>query len=63
MKLLEGQAALVTGASRGLGRQICLTFARHGAKVAFTYSNSDEAARSLAAVLEAFGTGWLSCKF
>lgn len=34
MPELEGKAAVVTGASRGLGRAIALTFAREGAKVA-----------------------------
>jgi 3-oxoacyl-[acyl-carrier protein] reductase len=38
-KLLEGKRALITGASRGLGRTICETFARAGARVAFTYSS------------------------
>ncbi len=45
--LLAEQVVLVTGGSRGLGRELCLTFSRHGAKVAFTYSKSEEQARSL----------------
>lgn len=52
---LRGKAALVTGGARGLGRAICLAFARHGAKVAFTYAKNEEAAASLSAELEALG--------
>lgn len=36
MKLLEGKTALITGAARGIGRAIALTFAREGAAIAFT---------------------------
>lgn len=47
MKLLEGKTAIVTGASRGIGRGIAEIFASHGANVAFTYSSSVEAAKIL----------------
>ncbi|MEO0472302.1 MAG: SDR family NAD(P)-dependent oxidoreductase, partial [Bacteroidota bacterium] len=40
MKLLEGQATLITGATRGIGRSIALSFAEQGANVAFTYRSS-----------------------
>ncbi|MDA9597298.1 3-oxoacyl-[acyl-carrier-protein] reductase [Flavobacteriaceae bacterium] len=46
-KLLENKTAIITGASRGIGRGIALTFAHHGCNVAFTYSNSIENALSL----------------
>lgn len=47
MKLLEGKVALITGASRGIGQGIARVFAKHGAKVAFTYSSSVEKAKML----------------
>ncbi len=47
MKLLEGKTAIITGASRGIGRGIALVFAEQGANVAFTYSTSKDAADEL----------------
>ena len=55
MKLLEGKVALVTGATRGIGRAIALRFAEQGANVAFTYLSSVSAAESLVAEIEALG--------
>ena len=55
MKLLENKTALITGASRGIGRGIATTFAQHGAHVAFTYSSSVEAAQELEKELQALG--------
>ena len=55
MKLLEGKVALVTGATRGIGRAIALRFAEQGANVAFTYLSSVAAAESLVAEIEALG--------
>lgn len=55
MKLLEGKTAIITGATRGIGRGIALTFANQGANVAFTYSSSEEAAISLENELTAMG--------
>jgi 3-oxoacyl-[acyl-carrier protein] reductase len=56
MKLLDGKVAIITGASRGIGKGIATLFAQQGANVAFTYASSDEKARALEAELSAFGT-------
>lgn len=55
MKLLEGKTAIITGATRGIGRGIALTFAKQGANVAFTYSSSEEAAIALEKELKTLG--------
>ena len=56
MKLLEGKTALVTGASKGIGRMIAQKFAEHGANVAFTYLSSVEKGEALEKELQAYGT-------
>ncbi|CAM3598314.1 3-oxoacyl-ACP reductase [Flavobacterium saliperosum S13] len=55
MKLLEGKTAIITGASRGIGRGIAEVFAKQGANVAFTYSSSAAAAQELENELTALG--------
>lgn len=55
MKLLENKTALITGATRGIGRGIAITFAKQGANVAFTFNSSVEAAQELEKELESFG--------
>jgi len=55
MKLVENKVALVTGASRGIGRSIALRLAQEGANVAFTYLSSVEKGEALAQELEQFG--------
>ncbi|HLF52887.1 3-oxoacyl-[acyl-carrier-protein] reductase [Flavobacterium sp.] len=55
MKLLEGKVAIITGASRGIGKGIAETFAKQGANVAFTYSSSAESAMVLETELNALG--------
>ncbi len=55
MKLLEGKTALITGASRGIGRAIALTYARNGANVAFTDIREDENMLSLVKEMEQLG--------
>mgnify|MGYP006192840565 FL=1 len=56
MKLLEGKTALITGASKGIGRKIAEKFAEHGANVAFTYLSSVEKGQALEEDLKSFGT-------
>ena len=53
--LLEGKVAIVTGASRGIGKAIAEQFIAQGAKVAFTYRSSAEAAAALEKELSAGG--------
>ena len=55
MKLLQNKTALVTGASKGIGRSIAIKFASHGANVAFTYLSSIELGQALEAELQALG--------
>ncbi len=55
MSLLSGKVALITGASRGIGRAIATRFAQEGATVAFTFLSSVEKGQALEAELAQFG--------
>ena len=55
MKALEGKVALVTGASKGIGRAIAQKFVEAGAQVAFTYLSSVEKGQQLEQELSAGG--------
>ena len=54
-RTLDGQIALVTGASRGIGRAVALALAEAGAEVVVNYSNSPDAADAV--VSEITGSG------
>lgn len=55
MGLLSGKTALITGASKGIGRAIAIQYAKEGANVAFTYLSSVEKGQALEDELTAFG--------
>lgn len=55
MKLLENKTAIITGATRGIGRGIALEFANQGCNIAFTYNSSVEAATALENELKELG--------
>jgi 3-oxoacyl-[acyl-carrier protein] reductase len=55
MKLLEGKVALITGASKGIGRKIAEKFVEQGAHVAFTYLSSVEKGEALENELQTGG--------
>src|SRR3954471_18986040 len=55
MGVLTGRTALVTGASRGIGRGIAERLGREGARVAVHYGRSEAAAKETVAAIEAAG--------
>jgi len=62
VKQFGGRVAVVTGATRGIGRALAVELARRGASVAFNYARSAEAAETLKAELEGMGVGALAAQ-
>ena len=54
-KSLEGQTAIVTGASRGIGKAIAIFLAKEGAEVIINYSSSLENANNVVSEIKSFG--------
>src|SRR5262245_12479855 len=52
---LEGKVALITGASRGLGRAMAIRFAQEGAAVAINYCKNEDAAQEVAKIIVSAG--------
>jgi len=61
-KLLQGQKALVTGASSGIGRAIAISLADAGADVVINYVSDEDKAQALAQELSAKGTRALAIR-
>lgn len=55
MKLMEGKVALITGATRGIGKGVAVKLAEHGANIAFTYMSSIDKAKAVEDELTALG--------
>lgn len=55
MQLVKDKVALITGATRGIGRGIALSFAKNGANIAFTYVSSEDKAIQLEKELAQYG--------
>lgn len=59
MKILEGKVALITGATRGIGKAIAIKFAEAGANIAFTYRQKNGAAEDVENTISSLG---VKCK-
>lgn len=55
MKILEGKVALITGATRGIGKAIAIKFAQAGANIAFTYRQKNGTAEEIENLISEMG--------
>lgn len=60
--MLQGKCAVITGASRGIGREIALQFAKEGANIVLNYRSSEEEALELKKELDKLGSNILIIK-
>lgn len=60
--MLQGKCAVITGASRGIGREIALQFAKEGANIVLNYRSSEEEALELKKELDKLGSNTLTIK-
>lgn len=60
--MLQGKCAVITGASRGIGREIALRYAREGANIVLNYRNSETEALQLKEELDKLGSNTLIIK-
>ena len=62
MKRLLGKIAIITGASRGIGREIAIAFAKEGAGIAIVYSKDDSGAEETLEYLKEIGASAIKIK-
>jgi len=62
MGRLEGKAAVVTGGGRGIGRAVCLAFAREGADVVLNYASKDQPAQEVVRMIQEMGRKAIAVK-
>ena len=60
--MLQGKCAVITGASRGIGREIALKYAKEGANIVLNYRNSETEALQLKEELDKLGSDTLIIK-
>ena len=62
MDLLKNKTAIITGGSRGIGKSIVLTLAKHGANIVFTYLSSEDKAFAVVKEAQQYGSQIIAIK-
>jgi 3-oxoacyl-[acyl-carrier protein] reductase len=62
MGRLEGKVAVVTGGGRGIGRAVCLAFAKEGADVVLNYASKDQPAQEVVRMIQEMGRKAIALK-